>query len=105
MTDLSNTELRLQLLEQKYLSLTMKTDVLLKASNELLEGQRAMQQWIVLQIMKAGLTCTDENCECKKKTNNGEQNTTTNNGSSESTNETTKDNAQTNESSSGTKTE
>ncbi len=105
-----NSELRLQLLEQKYLTLTMKTDALLETASamsqairETMSEQRAMKVLIGMKVFN--LTCEDPNCECKKKTNNGEQNTTTNADSKESTSETTKDNAQTNESSSGAKIE
>lgn len=100
-----NSELRLQLLEQKYLTLTIKTDALLQAIRETMTEQRATKIVIGGLIAKQLGVNLDPNCDCKKKTNNGEQNTTTNADSKESTSETTKDNAQTNESSSGAKIE
>ncbi len=101
-----NSELRLQLLEQKYLTLTIKTDALLEtatamgqAIRETMTEQRATKIVIgglIAKQLGVNLDCQDPNCDCKKKTNNGEQNTTTNADSKESTSETTKDNAQTN---------
>lgn len=98
MTDLSKSELRLQLLEQKYLTLSVKTTMLLEASRKLIEEQQNIKMVILTLVESNKLTvrCEDHNCACHNKTNNGEQNTTTNSDSKESTNETTKDNAQTN---------
>lgn len=121
MSNLTNTELRLQLLEQKYARLVLqfidiadKIDAMVAETSQIVAENKERVAKSLLFASLLGLKCEDPNCECKKqKTKDGEQTTGDETisdkiGTVTFTNvegKTTKDNSKTNESGSGTKIE